>query len=155
MALPSSAVTYNGPGPHPHGVLWQLPSGIYCWAQADAEGNLKVNLAAGSVVVNPGVITSATPNDPIQAALTNTAAQALPANSARLWVIIQNFGGEPLYYLFGSVAQVGAASATNCTGFLLAGAPPLILDGAQVFTGVIQWVSTATGTTGNIQDGDA
>lgn len=115
---------------------------------------LDVNIAGGSIVVVASVVTSATPNDPVQAALTDAAAQALPANSARLWVEISNFGGEPLYYLFGSVAQTGAISSTNCSGFILAGGPPLILCGAQIITSVIQWCSTVTGTTGNIQDGE-
>lgn len=118
----------------------------------DLAGNLRI---IGSFSVTPGVVTSATPNAPVQAALTGTAAQALPANSSRLWVTIQNMGGEPLYYLFGSVGQAGACSATNCSGFMLAGEKALLLCGAQIITSVIQWCSTATGTTGNIQDGQA
>jgi hypothetical protein len=124
------------------------PSGNMAAGNLDADGKLLVS-------ASPAPITSATPNDPVQSALTGTAAQALPANPARLWVAIQNFGGEPLYYLFGSVAQTGAISSTNCSGFLLAGEKAFLLCGAQIITSVIQWCSTVTGTTGNIQDGEA
>lgn len=140
----NQVILYDQNG-HPVTVA-SLGAGVYA---------LDVNIAGGSIVVVASAITSASPNAPVQAALTGTAAQALPSNSARLWMAIQNFGGEPLYYLFGSVAQTGAISSTNCSGFLLAGEKAFLLCGAQIITSVIQWCSTATGTTGNIQDGQA
>lgn len=101
-----------------------------------------------------GIIKSATPNDPVQATVGTSAAQALAANTSRLWVVISNFGQTVLYYLFGSSAQAGAVSSSNCTNYLNPGQSVLIA-GSQIFTGVIQWISSAAGGVGNIQDGDA
>lgn len=60
MALPAKAYTQNGPGHSQRGILLQLPSGIYVFAQADDSGNLLVDLAASSATVTiSGTVTIA------------------------------------------------------------------------------------------------
>lgn len=112
----------------------------------DAGGNLKVDVAAGSLTVAP--VTSVVASAAGPTSVGTSSSQALAANAVRKRLTIQNTGTTNLYILFGA----GTASSSNYHMILRQGgttndgsSPPYI---DTMWLGAVQWASSTAGGQG-------
>lgn len=114
--------------------------------QCDGNGYLYVDVATGNVVVDQ--VASSTATAPGQVTLGTSAATALAANSARRGFVVQNQGTTVIKILLGTAVP----TQSNYTVALPAGgssndgsSPSWFGPPGVVWTGAIQWISSAAG----------